>query len=168
MSHRPLISQVIKAIMYNSGNALWVFTTPCRISTMCCGINQSRSCIFKLATHCEAFTTRCKALSMCCEISSCVVAICYDPYIASHKVNMQHMDIGNVLWDIHNALSGNPQRVVGLFLATHCRNPVFWLVNTATYCDILATHYDFFTTYCHNTLWPLWLAIHSDMVLERQ
>ncbi len=32
------------------------------------------------------------------------------------------------------------------FIATNCRNPVFWLVYTATHCEILPTHCDFFTT----------------------
>ena len=72
----------------------------------------------------------------------------------------------NTLWDAHNALSGNSQCVVSLFLATRCRNPVFWLVNTAAGCDILATHCDFFRMCCHNKLWlapyGLWIVIHGN------
>ncbi len=46
-----------------------------------------------------------------------------------------------------------------VILATCCRKYVFWLVNTATLCDILATRCHFFTTRYRNRIWPF-MACH--------
>ncbi len=133
------------------------------VDTLLCVVRCPQRVVRKVAMHCEFIfqAMHCRNpvswlvnTAMHCEKSQHVLRYTLWPlWLASCKFYNALWIPRNPLWDTHNTLSENLQRVVSWFLATHCRNPVFWLVNTTMLCDILATYCDHSTRHCRKCMW---------------
>ena len=102
-------------------------------------------------------------LTTCCEFPDNDMWTSYNALPVTEKFTIHYRNMiwpipycNNMLWKSHNVLPKICEFIFSNTLQKSC---------VLIRCDILAMYCDFFTTLCHNMVWPLWLAI-LDLLLR--